>query len=73
MLPLGGLFLGIELIPLFPPLRAVMLKKQGGEAVSVNSSGLTGFWIPTWALLGYLDQDYPGLGMLLVFEFTQVP
>ena len=31
MLPLAGLFLGIELIPLFPPLRAVMLKKEGGE------------------------------------------
>ena len=58
MLPLGGLFLGFELIPLFPPLRAVMLKKRGGGgggAVSVNSPGLTGFWIPTWALLGYLD------------------
>ena len=30
MLPLGGLFLGFELIPLFPPLRAVMLKQEGG-------------------------------------------
>ena len=40
MLPLGGLFLGFELIPLFPPLRAVMLKQEGGGgAVSVDAAG----------------------------------
>ena len=39
MLPLGGLlFLGTELIPLFPPLRAEMLgnKKKGGEQCRLN-------------------------------------
>ena len=41
MLPLGGLFLGTELIPLFPNLRAGMTKKGVG-VVSVYSR-LTGF------------------------------
>ena len=52
MLPLGGLFLGTELTPLFPNLRAGMTKKGGGEVVSVYSR-LTGFWYQTstlWAL-----------------------
>ena len=38
MLPLGGLFLGTKLIPLFPYLRAGMLKKGGGN---VDSDGST--------------------------------
>ena len=48
MLPLGGLFLGTELTPLFPNLRAGMTKK-GGEVVSVYSQ-LFEFWYQTLTL-----------------------
>ena len=42
MLPLGGLFFGTELIPLFPELTAVMLGEKGGSSVGIPS-GITGF------------------------------
>ena len=71
MLPLGGLFLGIGLIPLFPPLRAVMLKKEGGEQCRLiqpvnRCSGyrLRPYWV-TWIRTTQAST-------LLVFEFTQV-
>ena len=46
MLPLGGLFLGIELIPLFPPLRAVMLKKKGRSSVGFLDTDLGPIGLP---------------------------
>ena len=70
MLPLGGLFIGTELTPLFPNLRAGMTKKGGGGVVSVYFR-LTGFWYQTLTLWGSLGN--PGLeNYLFDYEFTQV-
>ena len=69
MLPLGGLFIGTELTPLCPNLRAGMTR--GGGAMSVYFR-LTGFWYQTLTLWGSLGN--PGLeNYLFVCEFTQVP
>ena len=66
MLPLGGLFIGTELTPLFPNLRAGMAKR----VVSVYL-WLTGFWYQTLTLWGSLGN--PGLeNYLFDYEFTQV-
>ena len=57
MLSLGGLFLGTELIPLFPPLKAVMPRKKrgggGGGTTSVEPPGQPDsgyrpgpYWVP---------------------------
>ena len=60
MLPLGGLFLGTELIPLFPNLRAGMEKKGGGSVVYFR---LSGFWYQTLTLWG--SQESPGLEIII--------
>ena len=74
MLPLGGLlFLGTELIPLFPHSEQKCLEiKKGGGAMSVKLPGELGSGYRLRPLVSSLLQVY--LGQKIVsFEFTQVP
>ena len=75
MLPLGGLlFLGTELIPLFPhsEQKCLEIKKRGGGAMSVKLPSELGAGYRLRPLVSSLLQVY--LGQKIVsFEFTQVP